>query len=293
MDTKKLHALISLLDDPDVEIYSTVENELRKEKVEIISELEKAWETSIDVIFQKRVENIIHSLQFDNLKHALKEWALSGEKDFLYAVFLVAKYQYPELSYSVILDTIKEIKKDIWMELNGHLTSLEKISIVNHILFDKYKFSRNSKELLSPKNNYINDVLNSRLGNPVSLSVVYSAVCQGLGMPVYGVNLPRNFILVYLDEDICVENDCCQQQKCSALFYINPINNGAIIGKQEIEVFLKQQKISFLNNFFNPCSNMNIVKRILNNLRYSYDSLGQEDKKIEIIELIEILEVGS
>ncbi len=290
MDAKKLHALISLLDDPDVEIYSTVENVLRSEQIEIVPELEKAWEKSVDRIFQERVENIIHSLQFDNLKSALKEWVLSGEKDFLYAVFLVAKYQYPELSYSAILDVIEDIKKDVWMELNGHLTSLEKISIVNHILFDKYKFSRNSKELLSPKNNYINDVLDSRLGNPVSLSVIYSVVCQGLGMPVYGVNLPKNFILVYLDDDTCVDNETCEQQKCSAQFYINPINSGAIIGKREIEVFLKQQKVSVLNNYFIPCSNMSVVKRILNNLRFSFDSLGMDDKKEEIIELMEMLE---
>jgi regulator of sirC expression with transglutaminase-like and TPR domain len=290
MDTKKLHALISLLDDPDVEIYSTVESVLRNEQIEIVPELERAWEVSVDRVFQERVENIIHSLQFDSLKKALKEWAESGDKDFLYAVFLVAKYQYPELSYSVVLDTIKKIKKDIWMELNGHLTSLEKISIVNHVLFDKYKFSRNSKELLSPKNNYINDVLDSRLGNPVSLSVIYSAVCQGLGMPVYGVNLPKNFILVYLDEDISVENETCQQQKCSAQFYINPINNGAIIGKREIEVFLNQQKVSVLNNYFTPCSNVSVVKRILNNLRFSFDSMGEDDKKNEIIELMGILE---
>ena len=290
MDTKKLHALISLLDDPDVEIYSTVEGVLRNEQVEIVPVLEKAWEVSADRVFQERVENIIHSLQFDNLKKALKEWAVSGDKDFLYAVFLVAKYQYPELSYSGILDAIKKIKKDIWMELNGHLTPLEKISVVNHVLFDKYKFSRNSKELLSPKNNYINDVLDSRMGNPVSLSVIYSAVCQGLGMPVYGVNLPKNFILVYLDEDIGVDYEICKQQKCSARFYINPINNGAIIGKREIEVFLNQQKVSVLNNYFTPCSNISVVKRILNNLRFSFDSLGEDDKKNEIIELMGLLE---
>lgn len=290
MDTKKLHALITLLDDPDVEIYSIVDSMLRNEKIEIVSDLKRAYRMSDNNIFMERVESIIHSLQFNNLKNTLKEWAASDGKDLLYAAFLVAKYQHPELSFSKVLDTINDIKKDIWMELNGHLTSIEKISIVNHVLFDKYKFSRNSAELSSPNNNYIDDVLDSRLGNPVSLSVIYSAVCQGLGMPVYGVNLPKNFILVYLDEDISVDNETCQQQKCSAQFYINPINNGAIIGKKEIELFLNQLKVSVLNDYFTPCSNISVVKRILNNLRFSFDSLGWNDKKDDIIDLIDVLD---
>ncbi len=290
MDTKKLHALISLLDDPDVEIYSKVDSALRNEQIEIVPELERAYWVSDDRMFQERVENIIHSLQFSNLKYSLKQWSASEDKDLLYALFLIAKYQHPELKFSEVLEIIEKIKKDIWMELNGHLTSLEKISIVNHILFDKYKFSRNSKELHSPKNNYIDDVLDSRLGNPVSLSVIYSAVCQGLGMPVYGVNLPKIFILVYLNEDISVDSETCEQQKCSAQFYINPINNGAIIGKKEIEFFLNQLKVSVMNNYFTPCSNINVVKRILNNLRFSFDSLGWDSNKDEIIELMDALE---
>ena len=288
MDTKRLHALITLLDDPDTGIYSSVENELMKGHVEIVPELEKAWETSQDDIFQKRVENIIHSLQFENLKKELAEWKKAGAKDLLYAVYLIAKYRYPDLPFPEIKEKIEEIKKDIWLELNGNLTFLENISVVNYILFDKYNFSRNTKDPLSPKNSFINDVLSSRMGNPVTLSVVYSLICQSLGMPVYGVNLPKNFILVYLDGEMT--DDGCAQSDCSALFYINPINRGAIIGKREIEIFLKQQKINFLDDYFAPCSNINIVRRIFDNLRFSYDSIGQNEKKMEIIELEKLLD---
>jgi len=290
MDTKKLQALISLLDDPDTEIYSSVESELLKGQVEIVSELEKAWEVSGNDVFQKRVENIIHSIQFGNLKNDLKKWKETKSNELLYGAYLVARYQYPELKFSEISGSVNEIKKDVWLELNSPLTSLENIRIVNYVLFDKYKFARNSKEVLSPSNNFINDVLKSRKGNPLSLSIIYSSVCQSLGLPVYGVNLPKNFILVYLDEEIDVKTERCDTPHCSALFYINPINNGAIIGKKEIEIFLKQQKLSYLDNYFNPCSNIDIVKRLLNNLRFSYDSIGEDEKKKEVMELAGVIE---
>jgi len=107
-------------------------------------------------------------------------------------------------------------------------------------------------------------------------------------MPVYGVNLPKNFILVHLDSEL--SKDTCEPHKCPALFYINPINKGAIIGKREIEIFLKQQKISFLDNYFAPCSNRDIVRKMLDNLRFSYDSIGQNEKKMEIMELEKVLD---
>jgi len=288
MDIKKLQALITLLDDPDAGIYLKVESELLKGRVEIVPDLEKAWETSDDGIFQKRVENIIHSLQFRNLKKELTDWKRGGADDLLYASYLIAKYNYPDLRFSEVKDKIEKIKRDIWLELNGNMTFLENISVVNYILFDKFNFSRNTIDPLSPRNNFINDVLSSRKGNPVTLSVVYSLICQSLGMPVYGVNLPKNFILVYLDGEM--SKDTCDPPDCPALFYINPVNKGAIIGKREIEIFLKQQKITFLDDYFTPCSNRDIVRRMFDNLRFSYDSIGQNEKKIEIIELEKVLD---
>lgn len=281
MDRDKIKALITLLDDPSHEVFSSVESELLKEHVEIVPELEKAWEQSFNDVFQERVENIIHSIQFNDIYTELKQWIQSPSKDLLQGAFLVSKYQYPNISLITLKEQLSELRKDIWLELNEHLTSLEKIRVINHVLFDVHKFSRNTSKYLAAENNYISEVLDSRKGNPLSVSVIYSILCRELGMPVYGVNLPKNFILAFMDEAAVTDDEHCSDEG-SVLFYINPINKGAVLGRKEIEYFVRQQKLEPKTEYFLPCDNVTIIKRMLSNLSFGYDSKGEDGKKEEI-----------
>lgn len=287
MDRNKIQALISLLDDPSDEIFNTVEGELLKEEVNIVPELEKAWESTLDANYQKRLENLIHTLQFKDVKDRLRNWLEHSVDDLLYGAWLVSKYQYPELKYDDINERINQLRKEVWLELNDHLTALEKVRIMNHILFDVHGFSRNNSNFMAPQNSFICDVFDTRKGNPISLSVIYSVIAQRLGLPIFGVNLPKNFILCYLDDTggLPFTN---KSGDVSVLFYINPINKGAVLGRKEIEFFIKQQKLEPRLSYFVPCPNQEIVQRMLNNLLYSYETLGNPEKAEEIRELLSL-----
>jgi regulator of sirC expression with transglutaminase-like and TPR domain len=285
MNKEKVNALISLLDDPNEEVFQTVEGELLKEQVDIVPELEKAWETTFDSAYQRRLENLIHTLQFKDIKSRLRQWISNPDEDLLFGAYLISKYQYPELRYEDINDKINQLRKDVWLELNDHLTALEKVRIINHILFDVHGFSRNNTNFMAPQNSFICDVLDTRKGNPISLSVIYSVIAQRLGIPIYGVNLPKNFILAYMDEaaDLSTTE---KDQGSSVLFYVNPINKGAVLGRKEIEFFIQQQKMEPRTSYFLPCPNHEIVQRILNNLLYALESNGQTEKADEVQELL-------
>ena len=283
----KLHALISLLDDPNEEIYSTVEGELLKQDVSIVPELEKVWETTGDLYLQKRLEDLIHNIQFKDVKESFRAWLNSPDDNLLYGSFLVSKYQYPELKYEEIFDVIDRIRKEIWLELNNNMTALEKVKILNHILFDIHGFARNNSNFMAPQNSYIRDVFDTRKGNPVSLSIIYSVIAQNLGLPIYGVNLPKNFILAYIDdtEGLPVSE---REAEVSVFFYINPINRGAVLSRKEIEFFIRQQKLEPRLSYFLPCNNYDIILRMLNNLLFSYESLENKLKTKEIKELMSL-----
>lgn len=286
MNRKKIQALISLLDDPLNEVYLSVEKELLKQKIEIVPVLENAWENSTNSLFQTRIENIIHLIQFRNIREELTAWIESGATDLLYGAYLVSKFRFPGLEYSLIEEQINELRKDIWFDLSEKQTSVEKVKVVNHIMFDVHKFSRNNINILAAENNYINEVLVSKKGNPITLSVIYSVVCQRLGLPIYGVNLPKNFILAYLDIG---DESKPLISNAEVLFYINPINKGAVLGRKEIEFFLKQQRIQPSTTHFLPCkSNEEIVKRMFNNLLYAFEASEQIEKAKEVSELMAI-----
>jgi regulator of sirC expression with transglutaminase-like and TPR domain len=287
MERNKIQALISLLDDPSEEIFTTVEGELLKEEVDIVPELEKAWEMAIDSNYQKRLENLIHNLQFRDVKERIRKWLSSPEDDLLYGAWLVSKYQYPELKYEDLNDKINQLRKEIWLELNDSLTALEKVRIINHVLYDVHNFSRNNSNFMAPQNSFICDVFDTHKGNPISLSVIYSVIAQRLGLPILGVNLPKNFILCYLDDT----GNLPYPDKTGdvpILFYINPINKGAVLGRKEIEFFIRQQKLDPRLSFFTPCPNPDIVQRMLNNLLYSYETLGNPEKAEEMRELLSL-----
>lgn len=285
---KDITHLIKLLDDPDEEIYMMLEKEFLGMGIDVVPELEKAWDGSLNELVQTRLENIIHTAQFTDIKDQLNNWAENGYNDLLFGAFIIAKYQFPDLSYEEVEQKIEQIRHDAWLELTPNLTALEKVKIINHILFDIHKFSGNIANYYSPRNSYINQVLEMKKGNPISLSLVYSVISQRLGIPIYGVNLPKNFILAYADEVEGLHTYEGDENE-RILFYINPFNRGAVFGKREIDYYIKQQKLEPQKAFFIPCSNLEIIQRMLLNLIHSYEQQGYKEKIVELQELFKII----
>ncbi len=284
MNNKKIKALINLLDDPDEEIFRTVKDNLIAEGSEIIPELEKVWESSFNTDLQSRIEDLIQDIQLQSLKKGFRTWVNTEKRDLLEGAFLVAKYQYPDLKIENLKEKIELIKKDVWLELHENLTALEKIKILNHIIFDIHKFVLNNSNFYSPQNSYINNVLESKKGNPLSLSLIYAVIAQELWLPVYGVNLPKNFILAYKEEISALF--AFDESVDSVLFYINPANKGTVFGRKEIDSFLKQQKIDVEKSFYIPCSNVAIIERLLANLIMAYEKLGYKDKISDLEQIL-------
>ena len=270
---KELSALINLLDEPDENAFVRIQDKIFSFGQEAIPVLEHARENSFEGIVQERIEEIIKKIQQDILLFEFSNWVKLGSTDLLKGFLLVSRTQYPDLDQDNITIRIEQMKMDAWLELNDNLTALENIKVLNHIIFDLHNFDGNKINIHDPENSYINTFLETRKGSPLTLGMLYLIIAQKLNIPVYGVNLPQHFILAYTTEmvkPIPDEND--------VLFYINPFNRGAIFTRREIELFIRQLKVTPVESFFAPCSNIDIIKRLINNLKFSYDRTGQQDK---------------
>ncbi len=277
----EIQAMLRLLDDPDEQIYLHIKTKLCDYGPEVIPLLENAWENfSYGVVFQNRIEEIIHNIQFEHLKHHLTEWKNKHSDNLLEGMLWINRYQYPDIDIHKIQQFIELLKRDVWLELNDQLTALEKIKVINHILFSVHNFTGNTTNYHAPQNSYLSDVIETKKGTPVSLSILYMIIAQSLNIPVYGINLPRHFIIAYIDP--------FSDDKNKVLFYVNPFNKGSVLNKRDIDYFLKQLKIEAHTKYYNPCSNNSIIKRVLNNLSYSYEKLGYLNKVEEIQKLLEI-----
>jgi regulator of sirC expression with transglutaminase-like and TPR domain len=287
MDKRELLAMISLLDDSDSEVINTVSDNLMKQGPDVIPVLESAWEGTPSEKLQGRLENLIQEIQFNGVKNDLNQWIATGAEYVLEGAFHVARFQFPDISMEKINQQIESIRKDVWIEINNNLTALEKVKILNYIIFDLYRFSRNNADFYSPQNSYINQVFETKKGNPISLSIIYLSVAYKLNLPIYGVNLPKNFILAYKDE--FRHHDATDESE-DILFYINPYNKGAVLGRREIDYFISQQQIKSHPSFYVPCSNRDIIIRLINNLLLSYEKLGYAQKITRMKELLRVME---
>ncbi|MDF1549821.1 MAG: transglutaminase-like domain-containing protein [Bacteroidales bacterium] len=281
MKDSEKRALITLLEDPDWTVYQAVKTKLIDLGEEILPDLRRAWEESKNDIFLERSIVIISDVQFQQTFNAFKTWVESDEPNLFEGAFLIAKYNFPDLDFDELMQKVDKIKRDAWLQMNDNLTPLEQIRVLNHIIFNIHKFTRNNIDFYSPKNSYLNLVLETKKGNPVSLAILYLAVGVKLGLPIYGVNLPKNFILAYV-EDLYNSNLETDIEDKIVSFYINPYNNGAVLTKREIDYFLRQQKIKPLDYFYVPCDNHTIIQRMLLNLIFAYERQEEFSKAEEL-----------
>ena len=300
MEQKEINALIRLLDDPDEEIYSHVKDKFISLGESIVPLLENVWESGdpFNDVVQTRIENIIQKIQFSKVKEELKTWANTENNKILDGAIIIAKYQYPDLDTSKIEKKINQMMQDIWLEINDNLTAVEKVKVINHIFYEIHRFGPNTTNIHSPQNSFINHVIETKKGNPLSLSIIYMSIAQKLGLPIYGVNLPQHFVMAFVDEfaDIAKKNKVNIEELLndkdysSVLFYINPLTRGAVFPKRDIEIFLNHLKIPHDKKFFEPSSNNEMAIRIINNLIFSYEKAAFPGKKEDLLELKSVIE---
>ena len=283
-------ALINLMDDPDESIYTHVRDQLLQYGPDAIPYLESSWEhEDYGLLFQDRVENLVHEIQFEANKESLKKWLGSDEKDLLEGAIIIAKTQYPGMDVERLNNELDKIQRDVWLEINDNQTAMEKVRIFNKVFFNFYHFQGNTKNFHSPLNSYINVVLESKKGNPLSLSLIYSVIAQRLEMPVYGVNLPNQFVLAYMDE-FAIKQFLPDNNGLGVLFYINTFAKGSVFDENEIKEFLDSLKLTHKREYFEPCSNSTIIKRMLTNLIASFQQVGNAEKVDELIQLRDLIE---
>jgi regulator of sirC expression with transglutaminase-like and TPR domain len=285
LENKELNALIHLLDEPDEKVFDSIRDKIHSFGKEAIPYLEKALEISFDTFVQERAGEIIRDLQQEELHAEFRNWINTSSSDLLKGYLLVTRSQYPELSEEVMTIKVEQMKMDAWLELNDNLTALENVKVLNHIIYHVHNLDGNKINLFAPQNFYLNTFLETHKGSALSLGMLYMIIAQKLNIPVYGVNLPQHFILAYSSE-LSANTPSVED----VLFYINPFNKGAVFTKREIELFIHQLKINPDMSYFVPCSNIDIIKRLIGNLIYSYTQLGSPEKIEDLERLLKLTE---
>ncbi len=272
--SNKIKHLLSLLDDKNETVYSKVKPEIIKYGKDIIPELELFWANSKNKLVQKRIEDIIKKINFINIKVEFKDWIKNDKNDLLRITYIISKIRNPDLDFNEFKNQIFKIKDNIWLEFNDNLTGLEKVTILNKIFFDLHNF-KTITQLKNVNLSFVDNLLKTRKGDFFSISLLYLIISQKLDLPIYGVDLPNTFVLAYKDAYSDPFDNILSQN--NVLFYINPFLKGRPFNREQIEAYIKQQKLRYKETYFEATDNIIVIRNYIEYLILFYKRLKVND----------------
>ncbi len=285
--TKEISALLNLIEDPDDEVYSTVSERIISYGKDIIPNLEYLWETTPDEHIQERIEMLIHSLHFRELQIEFKEWVNSDKQDLLTGALLVCRYQYPDLNIASYQKDVEKIRRNIWLELNSFLTSLEKVNVMSNILFNYYRMKGTEINYTKPDDFLIHKLIEAKKGNAIATGIFMIVLSDLLDINMYMINIPRQFIIAYFDNDpeSDEENDFPPNH---IQFYIDG-TSGQIFSHKDVETYFNRIKVKPKKSFFKPLSNMRMIQLLIEEYANCFSDVKQAYKKDDLLSLAELL----
>src|SRR3989442_3646335 len=120
-----------------------------------------------------------------------------SELDVAEAALLLAAEEYQDLRPSICLEQIDRMGTELNRRIRAEVEPRRVVETANTYLFEELHFKGNREEYYDPRNSFLNDVLERRVGIPITLAVLYIAVGERAGLPVRGVGMPGHFLLKY------------------------------------------------------------------------------------------------
>ena len=287
MENKEINALLHLIDDPDEDVYSTVSERILSFGKEIIPSLENFCENIHNEETQERIEQLIHRVHFRDLTTDFTNWN-NNDTDLLEGALLVAKYSYPDLKAENIKQEIEKLRRNTWLELNNYLTPIEIVNVVNSIFFNYYKQKGVEINYEHPDQFLINITLETRKGNAIGNGIIYLILCQLLDIPVKAVNIPRQFLLGFYDDQYELLNPAGHPSE-KIKFYIDTLS-GQLYSHKDVESYFKRLSVPPTPHFFRPMNNKKIIQFLLEEMSKCFDNTHNQYKMDELLSLANILE---
>jgi len=196
--------------------------------------------------------------------------------DLATAALAIARTEYPALDSPYYLSRLDGLAKRVRSRMRSSPTARENIALLNRVLFDEEGLRGNRENYYDPRNSFLNDVLDRKLGIPITLSLVYMDVARRVGFPLCGTGMPGHFLVKRCDP-------------MSGEIIVDPFNRGLIVSTVECQKRLNEiysGEIAMRPEFLYAVTHREILTRILNNLRQVYFTQRNLHKGLRILDLL-------
>jgi len=199
--------------------------------------------------------------------------------DLLRAALTIARTQYPHLDIDSYIYRVDAIARRVAARIRDIGDIAQTIYALNTVLFKEEQLCGNRENYYDPRNSFLNDVLDHRLGIPITLALIYMEVARRIGFPLFGVGMPGHFLLKHYDVE-------------GRQVLIDAFNSGHILSARDCRQRLQEiydGQLTFQPEFLMSVSRRQMLTRILNNLKTIYLSTRNFRKALPIVDLILVI----
>jgi len=259
---RTLDALIRLLGE-EAPHFEIIRGRLLEMGHAALPALERCAKEGTPLISQ-RAAQIIESIRLAGLDQEWQRYAEQGNCSLEEGVFLLARFADPEINPEIYRAEIDRMAEVLQKRIQPHSSPRAVIRTVNHYLFEELLFSGNRENYYLPENSYINTVLETKKGIPISLSVLMLLLAERLNLPLHGIGMPGHFLVAWSDG----QNE----------IFIDPFNGGRMLIRKEIESQLSGEGKMLLDQYLQKVSTRQIIARMIRNLIQIYTEAGETEK---------------
>ncbi|HXW08926.1 MAG TPA: tetratricopeptide repeat protein [Vicinamibacterales bacterium] len=199
---------------------------------------------------------------------ALEGALTSPGEDLAPAALAIARIEYPSLDPSRYVAILDRMGADVRTRLaaRGRLSAEDALQAFHEYLYDEQGFTGNRDRYDDPRNSFLNEVLDRRMGIPISLAIVYLEVARRAHLDVAGVNFPGHFLL-----RVALAGG--RRSLAPDVLIVDPFHSGARLSESDCRELLRQHvgdAAAFDRSLLDPATRHDIVVRVLVNLKRLY-----------------------
>ena len=198
------------------------------------------------------------------------------------AVLFIAQEEYPQLPverYMMRFDALAEAAKD---RLDNETAAPVVLRELIHTLYEREGFRGNTESYHDPRNSLLNDVLDRRLGIPITLGIVMLEVGWRLDLPLEGVNFPGRFLVRY--------------KGATEHLLVDPFDGGRIRFEDEAQELLDKVyggMVRMQDQFLRSATKRDMIHRLLVDLKGLYVNVHDDERALSTIERLLLLRSDS
>ena len=282
-----IEALVLLLEDQDELVTSVVREKLLSLGPAIIPFLEEAILSVESPEHLFKIEGTISELKRIELTDKLKLWINSENRSLVDGWLLISSIHHPNISKEKIESSLHKIYREVWLEISDSMTSLEKVAVLNHIIFRINNFEIIGNEVPTLDSLVLDKLLFSKVGDIYSLTILYLIIARNIHVDLVPIMLANKLLLVY--EDNLAASLAFGNSTDKYLFYINVGHRGSVISPKEVQ-FLYDKSQKYGRAAARIESDISLIKKLLNLMYLFYTNDGEQEKLLLAEDLLALLE---